>query len=213
MPEFAMTGLIRQHLETGAAVQHAAAQQCAPAIAAAAELVIAAFRNGNRLFLCGNGGSAADCQHLAAEFMNALVPGRLRPPLPAIALTTDTSLLTASANDLGFDGVFQRQVEALGRDGDVLIAISTSGDSPNVLLALERARAQGLRTIALTGASGGQAVGLAEVTISIPSEVTQHIQETHIAVGHILCDLVERALFPEAHPGLAQASRAKSIAS
>jgi D-sedoheptulose 7-phosphate isomerase len=121
-----------------------------------------------------------------------------RPPLAAIALTTDTSLLTAVANDHGFEGVFARQVLAVGRAGDVLMAISTSGDSPNILRALEAARAAGLGTILLSGETGGKARHLVDVAILVPSADTQRIQEAHITVGHVLCDLVERALFPDA---------------
>jgi D-sedoheptulose 7-phosphate isomerase len=186
---------IRQHLETGAAVRRAAIAACTPAITAAAELLIASFQSGGKLLLCGNGGSAADCQHIAAEFVSALNHDRPRAALGAIALTTDTSFLTANANDFGFEQVFERQVEALGRRGDVLIGITTSGNSANVLRALARAKHDGLGTIVLTGESGGKAAPLADVALKVPSGDTQHIQETHIAVGHILCALVERALF------------------
>jgi D-sedoheptulose 7-phosphate isomerase len=187
--------LIRRHLETSAAVKRAAVEACTPAIVRASEMLIAAYRDGGKLLLCGNGGSAADCQHLAAEFVSALNHDRPRPALGAIALTTDTSFLTAYANDFGFERVFERQVEALGRRGDVLIGITTSGNSPNVLAALAKARSGGLGTIVLTGASGGLAAELGDVTVRVPSSETQYIQETHIAVGHILCALVEEAVF------------------
>jgi D-sedoheptulose 7-phosphate isomerase len=187
---------VRQHFESSAAALRRAADQCAPDIAAAARLIEAALKSGGKLLLCGNGGSAADCQHVAAEFVNLLDRARPRPALAAIALTTDTSLLLGGANDRGFEQVFARQVEALGRAGDVLLAISTSGDSPNVLRALERARALRLATVLLSGEAGGAARRMADVAILIPSGTTQHIQEAHITVGHILCDLVERALFP-----------------
>ena len=192
--------LIRRHLEASAEVKRLAAASCAPAIAEAAGVLIEAFRHGGRLLLCGNGGSAADCQHLAAEFVSSLNHARPRAALGAVALTTDTSLLTANANDFGFEHVFERQVEALGRRGDVLIGISTSGNSANVLRALERARAQGLATIVLTGGGGGRAATSADLAIRIPSEDTQHVQESHIAIGHVLCALVERALFPNPNP-------------
>ncbi len=193
--------LIRQHLNASAEVKQRAAAGCAPAIAEAASVLIEAFRRGGRLLLCGNGGSAADCQHLAAEFVSALDRANPRPALGAIALTTDTSFLTASANDFGYDQVFARQVEAHGRAGDVLLAISTSGDSPNVLRALARARKQRLATLLLTGESGGKAGSLADVAIRVPSGDTRRIQESHIAIGHILCDLVERELFPGTRAG------------
>lgn len=188
---------IRQHLETSAAVKRAAVAACTPAITVAAELLIASFRSGSKLLLCGNGGSAADCQHIAAEFVSALNHDHPRSALGAIALTTDTSFLTANANDFGFEQVFERQVEALGRRGDVLMGITTSGDSANVLRALARARRDGIATVLLTGESGGKAAALADVAVKVPSRDTQHIQETHIAVGHILCALVERALFAQ----------------
>jgi D-sedoheptulose 7-phosphate isomerase len=192
--------LIRRHLEASAEVKRLAAASCAPAIAEAAGVLIEAFRHGGRLLLCGNGGSAADCQHLATEFVGTLKRTRRRPALSAIALTSDTSFLTASANDFGFDHVFARQVEAHGRPGDALLAISTSGDSANVLRALERARSQGMKSVLLTGESGGKAAELVDIAIRVPSGDTQRIQESHIAIGHILCDLVELHLFPAARP-------------
>jgi len=151
------------------------------------------------VLLCGNGGSAADCQHVAAELVSRLTRDSERPGLPAIALTTDTSFLTAYANDCGFEGVFARQVEALGRPGDVLIGISTSGNSPNVLRAVELAREKGMRSIALTG-QGGRLAKLADVAVSVPSDDTRHIQEAHLAVEHVLCLLVEESLFAAGSP-------------
>ncbi len=133
---------------------------------------------------------------VAAEFVSALSRDRLRPAIPALALTTDTSILTAVANDFGFEGVFARQVEALGRPGDVLVGISTSGNSPDVLRAIEVARERGLRTIALTGADGGALAPLADVAIRVPSSETSHIQECHIAIGQLLAFLAEDALYP-----------------
>ena len=172
------------------------AERCLDDIATAAGALIDSLRSGGKVLICGNGGSAADAQHLAAELVSGLTLDRRRPAIPAIALTTDTSILTAIGNDFGFDEVFERQVEALGRSGDVLIAISTSGNSPDVVRACERATAQGIRTIALTGESGGKLASLAEVAIRIPSEVTSHIQECHLAVEQLLAFLVEDALFP-----------------
>lgn len=188
--------LIRGRLELSAEVKRKTAEACAPGIARAAELLVDTFRGGGCLLLCGNGGSAADCQHLAAEFVNGLDPRMPRPALGALALTTDTSFLTANANDFGFDHVFERQVEAHGRKGDVLLAISTSGNSANVLRALERSRVQGMVSVLLTGEGGGKAAGLADVAIRVPSADAQRIQESHITIGHILCELVERQLFP-----------------
>ena len=146
------------------------------------------------MLFCGNGGSAADSQHLAAELVNGWTRDRPRPALAAVALTTDTSFITANANDVGFEHVFERQVEALGRPGDVLVAISTSGDSANVLRAMTRARQLGLGTLLLSGAGGGAAAALADVAVLGPSTETQHTQEAHIAVGHLLCALVEEGV-------------------
>jgi len=146
----------------------------------------------NKLLFCGNGGSAADSQHLAAEFMGRYL--RERHPLPAIALTVDTSVLTAIANDYDFKYVFSRQVAGLGREGDVLVALSTSGRSENILEALKTAKEIGITTIGLTGASGGEMRGLCDILICTPAERPDRVQELHIATGHILCDLVEATL-------------------
>lgn len=192
---------VRVELAASAEVQRATAERCAGPITEAANRLSAALRDGHKLLFCGNGGSAADCQHLAAEFVSALSHDAPRRALAAIALTTDTSFLTANANDFGFEQVFARQVEALGRPSDVLVAISTSGNSANVVRAMEQARQQGISTVLLTGATGGRAAAVAELAILVPSEQTQHIQEAHIAIGHILCALVERTLFPTTHGG------------
>ncbi len=186
---------IRKHLLKSAEVKRSVAERCVPDITAAAAILIETLRNDGKILLCGNGGSAADCQHIAAEFASILSQDFIRPALAAIALTTDTSFITASANDFGFDGIFERQVEAIGRKGDTLICISTSGNSKNVLRAITFAKERGLRSIALTGESGGKMKDLADVCIRIPSDNTQHIQESHIAVGHILCALVEIGIF------------------
>jgi D-sedoheptulose 7-phosphate isomerase len=153
------------------------------------------FSSGGKLLLCGNGGSAADCQHIAAEFTSILTQTFNRKALPAIALTTDTSFLTARANDYGFDGVFARLVEALGRRGDLLIGISTSGNAKNVLAAMETARRIGIRTIGFTGNVGGQMVGAADFCLRAPAERTAHIQECHITMGHVIVAIVEKVLF------------------
>jgi D-sedoheptulose 7-phosphate isomerase len=177
------------------------AESCAPQIVEAAAAIVDSVRGGGKVLICGNGGSAGDAQHLATEFVSTLTVDRRRDAIPALALTTDSSLLTAIANDFGFDGVFARQVEALGRPGDVLLGISTSGNSRNVVLALERAGAQGLRTIALTGGSGGALAPLADVPIAVPSEETSHIQEAHIAIGQLIAFLVQDELFPPGPDG------------
>ncbi|HYV97773.1 MAG TPA: D-sedoheptulose 7-phosphate isomerase [Gemmatimonadaceae bacterium] len=182
------------HLRGSADVKRAVADTCIPSILDAARLIAATFRAHGRLYLCGNGGSAADCQHVAAEFVSRLTREFERPGLPAVALTTDTSFLTAFSNDIGFEGIFERQVRALGRPGDALLGISTSGSSPNVMLAMAAAKEIGMRTIGLAG-NRGKLRDVADVTISVPSANTQHIQESHLAIEHIVCDLVEQELF------------------
>ena len=188
---------VRAYLEEMADTAHRAAEACAEDVARAAELLVNALLDGGRILLCGNGGSAADSQHLAAEFVSTLTVENRRPAIPALALTTDTSILTAIANDFGFESVFARQVEALGRAGDVLIGISTSGDSANVTRAFEQAQAQELRTIALTGETGGMLAPMADVAIRVPSSETSHIQECHIGIGQLLAFMVEEMLYPK----------------
>jgi D-sedoheptulose 7-phosphate isomerase len=162
------------------------------AVHAAGEHVAASLRNGGKLMLCGNGGSAADSQHIAAEFTGRFVNDRR--PLAALALSTDTSALTCIANDYSFDDVFARQVQGLGRAGDCLLAISTSGNSPNVLRAVEAARRQRITVIGLLGRDGGKLAGLCEFPIVVPAQSTARIQEAHIFIGHTLCGVVEHAL-------------------
>jgi D-sedoheptulose 7-phosphate isomerase len=157
-----------------------------------AEVCISAFRRGNRVLLAGNGGSAADAQHIAAEFVSRFEFDR--PGLPSIALTTDSSMLTAIGNDYGFERVFLRQLEANGREGDVFIGISTSGNSRNILLALDNCRRLGITSIGLAG-SGGQIQSKCDYVIAVPSTHTARIQESHIMIGHIICGLVESAIF------------------
>lgn len=187
---------VKLWLSESAKVKNDTADRCWQDIVEAADLIVEAFSNGKKLLLCGNGGSAADCQHFAGEFVSLLSCDFERPALPAIALTTDTSFLTAYANDFAYEGVFLRQVEALGNTGDVLLGISTSGNSANVVKAIEFAKNKGLKTISLTG-NGGRLLALADVSIAVPHENTQHVQETHIAIEHIICSLVERSMFPQ----------------
>lgn len=186
--------VIEQYLSRSAELKRRTAVACVDEIVRAASLIADALRRQGKVLLCGNGGSAADCQHMAAEFVSLLAKDRMRPGLAAIALTTDTSIITAYANDFGFTGVFARQVQALGRPGDVLIGITTSGESQNVLHAVDEARRRGLSTIALTG-EGGSVCGMVDVAIRVPSRDTQHIQETHLAIEHLLSLLVERELY------------------
>jgi len=161
----------------------------------AAELLVTSIKAGGKVLIFGNGGSAADAQHIAAELVNRL--NYDRPPIAAIALTTDTSILTSVANDSSFEDLFARQVRALGRKGDVALAISTSGNSPNVLRAVDAARELGIKTIALAGRDGGQLGAAADLALVVESSATQRIQETHITIAHILCELMEDALFGE----------------
>lgn len=157
------------------------------------EILIEAITNGNKPILFGNGGSAADAQHIAAEFVGRFAFDR--PALPALALSANTSCVSAIGNDYGFDLVFARQIEALGRPGDVAIGISTSGNSTNILQALKVASKMGLHTVALTGAGGGKLIGAADHCICVPSKETPRIQECHILIGHIISELVEQAIF------------------
>lgn len=168
-------------------------------VIAAAQLLVEVFQAGGKVLIFGNGGSAADAQHLAAEFVNRFQVER--PPLAALALTTDTSILTAVANDYDFRQVFAKQVRALGRPGDLAWGISTSGNSPNVVAGLDAARELGLKTLALSGGDGGPVAAAAEMALTVPSRNTPRVQEVHITIGHVLCDLVDYLLFPEKFEG------------
>jgi len=162
----------------------------------AASVISSAFRRGKKLLLFGNGGSAADAQHIAAEFVGRFIPER--PGLPAISLVTDTSALTALGNDYGYNAVFSRQIEALGVSGDIAIGISTSGNSPNIIEALAAAKTKGMLTIGFAGETGGKMRDRTDILFCVPSKVTPRIQETHLTLAHILCELVDRDLYPEA---------------
>ncbi len=172
------------------------------AVVAAAQAIAAAMKSGGKLLVAGNGGSAADAQHLVAEFVARL--NKDRAALPAIALTTDTSILSAIGNDFSFENVFERQVEALGRKGDVFLGISTSGNAKNLLKALHMARERGLTTVGYLGNRGGEMAPLCDIRVIVPSGITMHIQETHLALEHILCLLVERLYFGESFDNLPQ---------
>ena len=184
----------RQHLISSATLQTRVAEECVESILGAAEIVADCFHRSGKVMICGNGGSAADAQHVAAEFVNRLNSDLDRPALPAIALTTDTSFITAYANDAGFDGIFERQILALGRPGDVLIAISTSGNSPNVIRAVLAARQQQVVSVGLLG-EGGQLTGLVNHAVTVPSRDTQHVQEALLGIEHTICAIVEQVLF------------------
>jgi D-sedoheptulose 7-phosphate isomerase len=190
--------LIDQFVSESLRVKAAFFEENKEAVARTAEAIAHGLRTGKKAVFFGNGGSAADCQHLAAEMVGRFGPDRA--PMAAIALTTDTSVLTAVGNDYGYENVFSRQIEALGQAGDTAIAISTSGNSHSVLAALGAARAKGMFTVGFTGETGGKMFGRAEVLFRVPSRVTARIQETHILLGHIICELVDRELFPEVYP-------------
>ncbi|UFS63766.1 D-sedoheptulose 7-phosphate isomerase [Sulfurimonas sp. HSL-3221] len=162
-------------------------------IAAAATACVEAYRRGNKTLLAGNGGSAADAQHIAAELVGRY--GFDRPSIPSLALTTDTSNLTAIGNDYGYDKVFSRQLEGMGVEGDIFFGISTSGNSQNIVNAFESAKAKGITTIALVGRDGGKMGEMADIAIIVPSNATPRIQESHILIGHIICDVIEKELF------------------
>lgn len=187
---------IRQHFQESAQLKLQAAEELAEPISQAVEIMFTALSNGNKILACGNGGSAADCQHFAAELIGRFERERL--PLPALALTTDTSILTAVGNDYGFREVYAKQVQAFGQSGDVLLALSTSGNSANVVAAIEAAVERDMRIIALTGKGGGvmgELMSEADVHICVPHDRTARIQEVHALTIHILCDGIDVALF------------------
>ena len=169
-----------------------------------AEKITLALTADRKLLLCGNGGSAADAQHIAAEFVNRYILER--PPLPALALTTDTSILTSVGNDYSFDETFSKQVKALGVEGDVLLALSTSGNSANVLRAVETAKKRGIFTVGFTGGDGGKLADLADMSLVVKNHTTPRIQEAHILAGHIICELVDYILFQQ---GISKPSNAE----
>jgi D-sedoheptulose 7-phosphate isomerase len=187
--------ILRANIESSIEVHSRLMSACLPSLTAAAEALIGAYRSGRKAIFFGNGGSAADSQHLAAEFVGRYL--RERDPLPALALNTNSSAVTAIGNDYGYDRVFARQLEALAVRGDVAIGISTSGNSESVVQAIHSARKLGLFTIALTGASGGRLRGIVDTLIAAPSDETPRIQECHILLGHALCDAVEQGMTME----------------
>ncbi len=181
--------VFQEHIETAKNTEDLLSEK----IVNTCEIVNEAVKNGKKVILFGNGGSAADAQHIAAEFTGRFVKERIA--LPAIALTTDTSALTAIGNDYGFDDIFRRQVEALAVEGDVVIGISTSGKSPNVLKALYQAKEKGCRIIGFSGKDGGEMNSVCEVNLVVPSDITARIQEMHILIGHLICKMVDDSLF------------------
>jgi D-sedoheptulose 7-phosphate isomerase len=191
----ARQAFIQDELQASADVKRKIFEQCNDKIIKAVDILIGALNQRKKILLCGNGGSAADSQHLATEFVIRMNPSIKRPGIPAIALSTDSSMLTAGANDIGYDNVFARAVEALGSEGDVLIGISTSGKSESVNRAITMASSRGMKTIGLLGKDGGTTKDLVTLAIIVPSNDTQRIQEGHITIGHILCALVEREMY------------------
>ncbi len=188
-----MSSLLESEFKIHQAVIEQTVIQQAGVIEQITDAIVRCFRQGNKLLLCGNGGSAADAQHIAAEFVNRFMIER--PPLPAVALSTDTSIITSIGNDYSFDQIFSKQVKAIGREGDVLLAISTSGESKNVITAVKVARDMGIKTIGLTGKGGGKMAKMVDILLNVDSDVTPRIQEVHITAGHIICDLIDHILF------------------
>ncbi len=184
---------IEQALDESIKAKQAFVREFSEALIQVAERITRAFTDDRKLLLCGNGGSAADAQHIAAEFVNRFMIER--PPLPAVALTTDTSILTSIGNDYSFDMIFSKQVKAIGQEGDVLLAISTSGNSPNVIQAVEAAKERGIYTVGFSGGDGGRLEGAVDVNLTVRSKVTARVQETHIFAGHIICQMVDEMLF------------------
>ena len=193
-----MENIILKRFKESSEVKTRFLKENLPRLLEAINLISHAFEAGNKLFFFGNGGSAADAQHLAAEFVNRYIMDR--PPLPAIALTTDTSILTSVSNDFTFNEVFSKQLRALGREGDIALGLSTSGSSPNVVKGFEVAKEIGMKTVAFTGNDGGPLARMADVSLVVPSTSTPRIQETHILVGHILCEMIEHQLFYKVNP-------------
>src|SRR3989304_672498 len=188
-----MEELIIKAFEESADVKLSFVKKNLKTIVSVVDLIVEAFHEGNKVMLFGNGGSAADAQHIAAEFVNRFMIER--PPLPALALSTDTSIITSIGNDYSFDQIFSKQVKAIGREGDVLLAISTSGESKNVITAVKVARDMGIKTIGLTGKGGGKMAKMVDILLNVDSDVTPRIQEVHITAGHIICDLIDHILF------------------
>jgi D-sedoheptulose 7-phosphate isomerase len=190
-----MKNIVLKAFEESIRVKERFAKENMDGLLAAAQRLATCFAGGHKLLIFGNGGSAADAQHIAAEFVNRFTVER--KPLPALALSTDTSVLTSIANDYSFDEVFSKQIKALGRKDDIALGISTSGNSRNVILAVETARDMGLYTLGLTGCGGGELAGSCDLSLTVNSRATPRIQEAHITAGHILCELVDRILFPD----------------
>jgi D-sedoheptulose 7-phosphate isomerase len=187
--------LIQKEIQESIKLKNRVAEELSEKIVEAAQVMAECIRNGGKILLCGNGGSASDAQHLAGELVVRLSSDYTRSALPAITLSSNDYVLTACANDFGFEQVFSRQIEALGKPEDLLVCISTSGNSPNLIVATEKAKEKKMKTIGLLGRDGGKLKGLSDFSIVVPSENTARIQEIHIFICHILCELIEKELF------------------
>jgi len=192
---FERKSFIRESLKESSEIKLKVLDSCYDDILKASEMVLETIKSGNKLMLCGNGGSAADSQHIATEFMIRLSHDINRKAIPAIALSTDSSNLTAGGNDIGFENIFARNIEGIGREGDLLIAISTSGNSKNIIKAVQTAKSLGVKTVCLLGSGGGKLKAECDLPIIVPSDNVQRIQESHITIGHILCEITERELY------------------
>ncbi|MBI5404355.1 MAG: D-sedoheptulose 7-phosphate isomerase [Ignavibacteriae bacterium] len=186
---------IKESLKESSEIKLKVLDNCYDDILKIGDVFVECIKRGNKLLFCGNGGSAADCQHLATEFMIRLSHDVKRPAIGAIALTTDSSNITAGGNDIGFENIFARNVEGIGSKGDILIGISTSGNSENIIRAMKKAKEKGIITVGLLGKTGGRMKSECDYSVCIPSENVQRIQESHITVGHILCEITEREIY------------------
>jgi len=193
-----MENIIQKRFKESSEVKTRFLKENLPKLLDVIRLISQTFEGGNKLFFFGNGGSAADAQHMAAEFVNRYIMNR--PPLPAIALTTDTSILTSVSNDFAFSEIFAKQLRALGKERDVAIGITTTGNSPNMIKAFEVAKEMGIKTVAFTGNDGGMVGKMVDFPLVVPSTSTPRIQEAHILIGHILCEMVEHSLFFKVNP-------------
>lgn len=188
-----MENIIKKAFEESAEVKLSFVKKNIKTISSVVDIIVDTFHEGNKIMIFGNGGSAADAQHIAAEFVNRFMIER--PPLPALALTTDTSVITSIGNDYNYDQVFLKQIKALGKEGDIAWGISTSGNSPNVIKALKAANSMGIKTIGLTGKDGGKMAKMVDYLLNVESSSTPRIQETHITLAHVICELVDIKLF------------------
>jgi D-sedoheptulose 7-phosphate isomerase len=186
---------INSSLKESSEIKLSVLDLCFDDISKVSDVIINCIKKNGKLLFCGNGGSAADCQHIATEFMIRLSHDVKRPPIPAIALTTDSSNLTAGGNDIGFENIFSRNVEGIGNKNDILIGISTSGNSENIIRAIKKAKEKGIITIGLLGRTGGKMKDICDYSICVPSDNVQRIQESHITIGHILCEITEKEIY------------------